>query len=262
MATRDHKFGKLENLFDESVAEGAFAQFGIEQTRHGLLHLIDQFVNNAEEFNLDAFPFGGVGGGVIGFGIKSDDDCSGGFGQKDIGFGNWSDGGKDNIEGNFLTGDFAYGLDDGFDGALDVALKNEVEALLLAFGDAGEKIFEGNAFGGGGAGSESGGSFCFLPFFDNGAGFPFCGDDDHFFAWRGSSGQADDTSGNRRSCFFDGDACVVVESFDFAEVGSADKRVAHFEESLLNEDGSGGTTAGFDLRFDDAGAGVACWISR
>ena len=45
-------------------------------------------------------------------------------------------------------------------------------------------------------------------------------------------------------------------------MGSADKRVAHFEESLLNEDGSGGASAGFDLRFDDTSAGVACWISR
>ena len=137
-----------------------------------------------------------------------------------------------------------------------------MEALFLAFGDAGEKIFEGNAFGCRGTGSESEGSFRFLTFFDNGAGFAFGTDDDHFFARGGSSRQADDTSGNRRSCFFDGDACVVVEGFDFAEVGSADKRVAHFEESLLNEDGSGGAAAGFDLRFDDAGAGVACWIGR
>ena len=48
LATGDHELGKLEHLFDQSVAQRGLAKLGIEHAGHGFLHLVDQLVNDAE----------------------------------------------------------------------------------------------------------------------------------------------------------------------------------------------------------------------
>ena len=75
-----HKLGKFEHFFDQGGAEGALAQFGIEKACHGFFHLIHKLVNNAEKFDLNAFAFGGIGGGVIRLGVKPDHHGTRGFG--------------------------------------------------------------------------------------------------------------------------------------------------------------------------------------
>ena len=74
------------------IAEGAFAELGIEESRHGFLHLVDEFVNDTEELDLDALALGGVGGRVVRLGVETDDHGSRGLGEEDVGLGDRSDG--------------------------------------------------------------------------------------------------------------------------------------------------------------------------
>src|SRR5205814_1579849 len=54
---RDDAFAQLEDLFHFGVTEDRFTEFRIEQSGHRVPHLIEQFVNDAVELDLNAFAF-------------------------------------------------------------------------------------------------------------------------------------------------------------------------------------------------------------
>ena len=56
------------------MANDEFAMLRIEQARHRFLHLVDQFVNDAVEFHLHAFAFGGVHGHALDLRVETDHD--------------------------------------------------------------------------------------------------------------------------------------------------------------------------------------------
>lgn len=65
---------EVEDLFDFGVSDRGFAEFRIEETDEGFFHLIDEFVDDAIEFDLDIFPFRGHGSVIFHFDTESDDD--------------------------------------------------------------------------------------------------------------------------------------------------------------------------------------------
>jgi hypothetical protein len=54
-AAGDNALGEFENLFDLRVADDFFAALRLEQTGHGFLRLVDEFVDDGEQLDLNAF---------------------------------------------------------------------------------------------------------------------------------------------------------------------------------------------------------------
>ena len=52
----DSPLRKLENLPDFRMADHTFPNFRIQHSDHRLFHLVDEFVNDAVELDLNAFP--------------------------------------------------------------------------------------------------------------------------------------------------------------------------------------------------------------
>ena len=76
---------------------------GSSRPGHRFLDLIDQFVNDAVEFDLNAFAFRRVHGHALDFDVEADDDRVRRARQQDVGFGNRSDAGMNNFEIDFLA---------------------------------------------------------------------------------------------------------------------------------------------------------------
>lgn len=147
VATGDAAFGEVEELADFGVADDSFAEFGFEEAGHCLFDLVNELVDDAEEFDLDAFALGGGGGVVFDSDAKADDDGVGGASEEDVGLGDGADGGVNDVELDFFRMDFFEGGKDGFEGTLDVGFEDEVENFLLVRGGSSEEVFESSALG-------------------------------------------------------------------------------------------------------------------
>ena len=103
------------------------AMFRIEQAGHRFFHLIDQFVNDAVEFYLDAFAFRRGHRHAFDFDVEADDDRVRCARQQNVGFGNRTDAGMNDLEIDLLALDLIERADQRFERTLRVAFQNDAQ---------------------------------------------------------------------------------------------------------------------------------------
>src|SRR5450631_3649029 len=117
--------------------------FRIEQTGHRFLHLVDQFVNNTVELHLNRLAFRDVHGHALDLDVETDDYRVRRAREQDVGFGNRSDAGMNNLEVDLLALDLTQRADQRFERTLRVAFQND-EQVFHAVGSF-EQTFERSA---------------------------------------------------------------------------------------------------------------------
>src|SRR6266404_9466916 len=132
--TGDDASAQFENLFDLGVAEHGFAELRLEHTRHRVLDLVDQLVNDAVKLDLNAFALRGRDRHVFDFDVKSDDDSVRGARQQNIRFRNRPDCCVDNVEIDFLALDLLQCGSDRLDRTLGVAFQDKTQRFLAVRG--------------------------------------------------------------------------------------------------------------------------------
>src|SRR5487761_2325697 len=80
-------FGELEDLAHLGRADDDFAAEGLQQAGHGLLHLVNQLVNDGVELDLHPLPLGLVRHAGVDARVETQNDRIGGGSQGDIRFG-------------------------------------------------------------------------------------------------------------------------------------------------------------------------------
>ena len=111
------------------VAEHGLAQRRRQQSRHRLLHVVDEIVDDVVVADFDAGLLGGLARFLVGADVEADDDRAGGFRQRHVGFGDAAGAGEDDARGDFFGGELLQRADDRFDRALHVALDDQREFL-------------------------------------------------------------------------------------------------------------------------------------
>ena len=120
----------LENLFHFGVADDGFAMFRIEQAGHRFFDLVDQLVNDAVKFDLDAFAFCGGHGLAFDLDVETDDDRVRCARQQHVGLRNRPDAGVNDLQIDLLAFDLAQRADQRFERTLRVALQNDAQDFL------------------------------------------------------------------------------------------------------------------------------------
>src|ERR1700716_2715228 len=123
------------------MTDDRFSQFGVEQSDHRLFYLINQFVNDAVEFDLHTLTLSSGSSLVFGFDIKTDNDGVRGRRQKDIRFTDWADPGVDDLQIDLLALDLIERSSDPLNRPLDVTLQDNLQ-LFLAISHAVEQTFQ------------------------------------------------------------------------------------------------------------------------
>ena len=132
-------------MLDLGVADDGFAVFRREHAAHGFADLVEQFVNDAVELDLNALALGGLCSAVLGLGAKADDDGIGRAGQKDIGLRDRADGAMDDIEGDFLLRNLLERRDHRFERALHITFDDRFQRGFRLGGDVGKEVFQRGA---------------------------------------------------------------------------------------------------------------------
>jgi len=122
---------ELENLAHLRLAGDDVLHQRVEQAGHGLLHLVDQLVDDGVKLELDALALGHLADAGVYLGVKAQDDRIRGAGQGGVGLGNGSDSGVNDLGLHLVRFNFVDGIDDGLDRALCVGLDDELEGLGL-----------------------------------------------------------------------------------------------------------------------------------
>jgi len=76
--------GKLEHLADLGVADDLLAGDRVEQPEHGLADLVDEFVDDREELDLDILALRDLRGGAFHLHVEADDDRIRRRGEEDV----------------------------------------------------------------------------------------------------------------------------------------------------------------------------------
>src|SRR5205814_7711848 len=71
-AAGNDALAKVEHLLHFGVSDDGFPVFGLEQTSHRFLHLIEQLINDAVKFDLDSFAFCSGNSHVLHLHIETD----------------------------------------------------------------------------------------------------------------------------------------------------------------------------------------------
>ena len=87
------------------MSDDGFPMFGIEQAGHRFFDLIEQFVNDAVKFDLDAFAFRGRDSHTLDFDVEADHDGVRRAREQNVRLRNWSDCGVDDLEIDFFAFD-------------------------------------------------------------------------------------------------------------------------------------------------------------
>ena len=138
-----------------------------------------------------------------------------------------------------------------FDGALHVALEDEVEVLHAGLLDLLGEAFERDA----GALGELGFALLHLAVLGDALGLVAVGHDEEGVACVGHAFEAEDFDRGGGTGFGDGAAAVVEHGADLAEGVADDVAVAGAEGSVLHEDAGDGAAAAIELGFDDGADG-------
>ena len=121
-----------------------------EQPGHGLLHLVDEVVDDGVIADLDALALGRLAGLRIGAHIEAEHDRARGRGEPDIGFGDAADARMHDARANLVGPQFVERRDDGLDRALHVTLDEERELLGAGGLEIGHHLLEAAALTGDG----------------------------------------------------------------------------------------------------------------
>src|SRR6266404_3651989 len=161
--------GKCKYLADLGRADDDVLQDGVQQAGHGFLHLVNQFIDDGVELDLDTFTLGDVRNPVVDAGVEPEDDRVRGRGKRDVRLGDGSDRAVNDFEADLVGLNLLQRLDNRLDGTLGIRLDDDLQRLRAVGGHGGEQIFESNL----GAGLLSGSTGLHLAFFGEVAGFFF-----------------------------------------------------------------------------------------
>src|SRR5713101_8216099 len=134
-ASRDGRAGDVENLADFGAAKRLLAVSRCEQTFHRLTHVVDCFVDDGIEANLDAFFLGEIRGFRFRTDIEADYDGFGSRRERHVGFGYRSGRAVNHFELDLVGREPRERVGERFDRALHVALQDDLEFLDLASGE-------------------------------------------------------------------------------------------------------------------------------
>ena len=188
---------------------------------------------------------------ALGTNVEADDDGVRGGGEEDVGLGDGADAGVEDADANLLGGHALEGVGEDFDGALHVALEDEVEVLHAGLLDLLGEAFERDA----GALGELGFALLHLAVLGDALGLVAVGHDEEGVACVGHAFEAEDFDRGGGAGFGDGAAAVVEHGADLAEGVADDVAVAGAEGSVLDEDAGDGAAAAIELGFDDGADG-------
>src|ERR1044071_2109037 len=247
--------GECKKLPHFGGSDDDFPDKGIEQAGHGFLHLVDQFVNDGVEFDLDAFAFGDLRHAVVDSRVEAENDGFGGGGEDDVRFGDCSDGTVDDVEEDLVGFDFFERLDDGLDRALGIGLDHDSEDFVGLRLQRFEQVLQGDLL----AAALVFAAEFFESVLGHLAGVLLVFHDAEFEAGFGHAVQPEHLDGDGRAGFLEPVALFVDQGPDLAEVLPADEDVPDAERAFADEDGGRGA-ARFKAGFDDVTLGGAIRI--
>ena len=238
--TADEAFVDLEDLLHASVAEHLLAGERIQQALHGFFDLVDEFVDDGVELHLHAFAFRGDERLVLYLDVEADDDGVGSAGEQHVGFVDGADFLVQEVEVALVGLDVGETFGDSFDGALHVALEDDLEGFLVAVFDAGKKMLQ--------RGTTRHIELLLAQFFEallaESFDIAFAAHDDDFIANVRHVAEADDFTRHAGQDFLDGFTTVVDQRFDLAPMRAADEGLAGSERTLADDDSGNGAFAG------------------
>src|SRR5882672_2167763 len=145
--SRDGCARDVENLADFGAAERLLAVSRCKQTFHRLAHVVNCFVYDCVETNLDAFFLGEVRSLRFRTDIEADYNGFGSRRERHVGFGDRSGRAVNHFELDLVGREPCERVGERFDRALHVALQNDLEFLHFAGGETRAQIFERDAAG-------------------------------------------------------------------------------------------------------------------
>ncbi len=225
----------------------------IQQSGHGLFHLVDEFIDDRVELHLHTFSFRSRERLVFELNIETENDCVGCAGQQHVGLVDRPHFLMKKLQVDLVTLDVGEAFGDRFDRALNVTLEHELEGLFVPLLDAGEEMLQGRA---------PGRLQLLLADFLNALHAELLHvalvlHDDDFVTHVRHVAEADDLAGHAREHLLDVFAAIIDQSLHFAPVGATDEGLAHAQGALAHNDGRDGALAGYHGRFDHGGS----WVS-
>src|SRR6266481_9018745 len=232
-ASRDSRAGDVENLADFGAAERLLAVSRCEQPFHRLAHVVDRFVDDGVEANLDAFFLGEVRGLRFGTDVEADYDGFGSRRERHVGFGDRSGRAVNHLKLDLVGREPRERVGERFDRALHVALQDDFEFLDLAGGEPRAQIFERDAAGLG--------EFAFAllptPILGDLAGLGFLGDGGEHGAGFRHGRKSEDFDRSGGAGLGEALAEMILHRADASVRSSTDERVALAERAFLDEHG-------------------------
>ena len=149
-AARDHAasdradLGSLEQLSHLGATGDLFDDVWRQHANEGGFDVLGQLVDDLVGANVDALALGKVLRLAVRADVEAHDDRLRGGREHDIGFGDTADARVDDTNGDLFALDLVELGDCSLDGALHVALDDEVEVANLAVGDLLEEVLERN----------------------------------------------------------------------------------------------------------------------
>src|ERR1019366_6944073 len=246
-ASRDGGAGHAENLADFGAAERFFAVGRREQTFHRLAHIVDRFVDDGVEANLDALFLREVRGLRFGTDVEADDDGFGSRRERNVGLRNRARRAVDYFELYFVGGKPRERVGERLVRALHVALENDFEFLDLARRQTLAQIFERDAAGLGEfafalLGAAILGDLARLRFLDHRS---------EHSAGLGNAGETENLDRSGRTCLGKTLAEMILHRAHAAVRNAADERIALMQRAFLDEHGGDRAAAAVKLRLDD-----------
>ena len=112
------------------MTEDRFAEFGVEQSGHRVFDLVEQFINDAVELDLNAFAFRSGDRHVLHLCVEADDDGVRCACEQNVRFRDRADSCVNNVELDLLALDLLERGANRFDRSLGVAFQNQPQSFL------------------------------------------------------------------------------------------------------------------------------------
>ena len=134
--------GNLENLQDLDRGDDLFLHDGLKHTLDSVLDVVDGVVDDGVKADFDLLLLGDAPCSGRRTHLEPDDDGVGCGGEQDVGFGNLTHGGVDDIDLHRLLGELDERPGHGLDRTVDIALDDDVQFLERTDGDAASDFVE------------------------------------------------------------------------------------------------------------------------
>src|SRR5437879_9304397 len=241
-----------EGIAHFGAAEMRFLIDRLEQPGHGPLNFVGDFVNDRMQADVHVFALRQVGGFAIGAHIEGEDDGARGGSQQDIGLGDGTHAGVNDLQLNLLGGLLGEQFAQDFDGTLHIGLDDDGQFLGLAALQLLMQLIESDAAPG--AASERGFTQFGLAVIDDVTSFGFVGDLE-LVAGFGNALESQDLDGRGGIGFLDRVAVIVEQRAHYAVDRADDEDGAGMQGAVLAQDRGDGAAAAIDARFENGAAG-------